>query len=75
MTLRTSPPRKKSVPSVERLGIASVKPGSLPHHWRISSLAAAVQRVWPVTMQIVSPARMFSADGFAERGLLGHRAG
>src|SRR6185295_10153461 len=53
--LRISPPRKNSVPRLERLGITSVKPGSRPHHWRSSSRAAAVHRVWPVTMQITSP--------------------
>ena len=32
-----------------------VNPGSLPHHCRMSSRAAAVQRVWPVTTCTASP--------------------
>jgi hypothetical protein len=36
-TRRTIPPRKNSVPRLERLSITSVKPGSRPHHWRTTS--------------------------------------
>ncbi len=42
---RTRPPSMNRVPNEDRDSITSVKPGSRPHHWRITSVAAAVQRV------------------------------
>ena len=66
MTIRrTSPPRTNSVPSDESESIVSVNPGSRPHHCRTSSVAAAVQRVWPHTTWTSSPGSHVVGDRLA----------
>ena len=65
---------RTACPRLDRLSMTSVNPGSRPHHWRTTSRAAAVQRVWPTKRWSVSPARTCSATASRKDGtLVGHR--